>query len=185
MMGEYDPRFISENFAALVVYFRRHLPPRLRPDAEDLAQEVLAATWQAVQDESKEVGDLVRFLRAVARHKCADALRSHRRRQHVSLDQSVEELTARLIESAVAEYRLIQAERARRLAEALKSLPENESRMLHLRYFEDLDNDGASRSLGIDPAVGSRLRWVALKKLRTLLEEDPPGRRPQRLRAIP
>jgi len=162
-------------FSWLVVYFRRHLPAQLIHEAEDFAAETLAVTLAAIQKGSPKIENPDRYAAGVASHKCAEARRQLRRRKFVPLDQLVDATIAQLVEAATIEHKLMQEEMELSLMQALKSLPPMELRFLHLRYFTGLDNERASRRLGIAPAEGSRLKFVALARLRFLLRRVAPA----------
>ena len=184
MVATLDPGLLPGLFDSLVVYFRHHLPSPLASETEDLAQETLAATLSALQKGTTTVEDPVRYARGVARNRCAEAMRRHRRRPTVPLDQLAEESIAKLIVSAAADWALMQAELAESLRKALRSLPPMELQILHLRYFDGLNNEAASRRLGLAPEEGSRLKYIALARLRLLLRADAPRKRQSALRAV-
>ncbi len=183
-MATLDPGLLPGLFDSLVIYFRHHLPSPLASETEDLAQETLAATLAALRNGTTKVEDPVRYARGVARNQCAEAVRRHRRRPTVSLDQIAEASIARLIVSAANEWALMQAELAEALGKALRSLPPMELKFLRLRYFDGLDNNEASRRLGLAPEEGSRLKYIAVARLRLLLRADQPPKRQPALRAV-
>jgi RNA polymerase sigma-70 factor (ECF subfamily) len=166
----------------LVTFFRHHLPGYLSTDAEDLAQETLTATWAALEKDAENVRDPMHFLRGVARHKVADALRRDHRRRFVPLDELIESPTRALIADASIQHKLLRADLERSLRRALRSLPPVEEQILRLRFCEGLTNEDASRRLGISPAEGSRLKYVALQRLRVILKVKTAPSRPLRLR---
>jgi len=183
-MATLEPDLLPEILTALVAYLRRQLPVQLQPEAEDIAQEALAIAWANLRDAAVDIRDPVKYVWAVAKNKYVDLLRKQGRWKRIPLDQIVEAPIARLIEEATAEYKLMQAELEKSLRVAMKSLPERELEFLHLRFYEGLDNDAACHSLGIPPEEGSRLKFVALRRLRLLLKVRSPKQRPLPIRAV-
>jgi RNA polymerase sigma factor (sigma-70 family) len=179
-----DPGLLPGLFDSLVIYFRHNLPSSLTSETEDLAQETLTATWSALQKGTITAGDPARYARGVARNQRAEAMRKLRRRPTVSLDQLPEESIAKLIVSAAADWALMQAETAESLRKAVNSLPPMELQFLRLRYVDGLDNHKASRMLGLAPEKGSRLRYIAIRRLRLLLGGGSPRKRLTALRAV-
>jgi len=171
-------------FSWLIVYFRCHLPPRLRHEAEDLAAETLAVTLAALQKGKPKIEDPGGYARGVARNKRANAIRQGRRRKLVTLDELVDAPIARLVMKATAEHDLMQKELHESLMQALKLLPPLEYRFLDLRFFKGLDNEVASRRLGIAPSEGSRLKYVALARLGQLMRSGEPPRPMAPARAV-
>jgi RNA polymerase sigma factor (sigma-70 family) len=179
-----EPGPVKGLFSWLVVYFRRHLPSQLVDEAKDFAAESLAITLAAIQKDNPKVEDPFQYAAGVARHKRADALRQVRRRKLVPLHELVDAEIAALVQIATAEDDLVRRELHKSLLQALKSLPPIELRFLRLRFFEELDNETASRRLGIAPAEGSRLKYIAEARLRFLMGVGEPRRRMVPARAV-
>lgn len=183
-MGMLEPSRFLGDFTVLVAYFRHHLPVHLHAEAEDLAQETLVATWAALRKPAETVRDPIHYLRGVAHNKAAEASRRDYRRRFMSLDQEIEPPVKQLIEQASTEHKLMRAELGTVLRRALASLPAIEAQFLRLRFGEGLSNEAASDRLGISAEEGSRLKYVALQKLRVILKVRSPQARPLRLRAV-
>ena len=67
-------------------------------------------------------------------------------------------------------YELIDAKLA--IADGMGSLPENERRILHLRFIEDMTQSEIGALLGVSQMQVSRLLTRSLAQLRTLAGAD-------------
>lgn len=160
-------------FARLFSHFaprvKRYLMQGGSPEtqAEELAQEALAAVWRkaALFDPAQAAASTWIF--TIARHLRVDALR---RRQGIDTPDEAFDFDLLPSEDPSAEDRLHAARLNARLQAALTHLPPEQLRVLHLSYFDDEPHARIAAELGIPlGTVKSRMR-LAVAQLRRLLE---------------
>lgn len=104
-----------------------------RTEAEDVAQEAMLRLWRMAPDWQQGEAKVVTWLYRVASNLCLDRLRRSRPR---GLDEVAEPEDA--APGVVA--RLIEADRAMALDEALAALPDRQRQAVVLRHIEGLTN---------------------------------------------
>jgi RNA polymerase sigma-70 factor (ECF subfamily) len=104
-----------------------------RTEAEDVAQEAMLRLWRMAPDWQQGEAKVVTWLYRVASNLCLDRLRRSRPR---GLDEVAEPEDA--APGVVA--RLIEADRAMALDEALAALPDRQRQAVVLRHMEGLTN---------------------------------------------
>jgi RNA polymerase sigma-70 factor (ECF subfamily) len=104
-----------------------------RTEAEDVAQEAMLRLWRMAPDWQQGGAKVVTWLYRVASNLCLDRLRRSRPR---GLDEVAEPEDA--APGVVA--RLIEADRAMALDEALAALPDRQRQAVVLRHMEGLTN---------------------------------------------
>ena len=104
-----------------------------RTEAEDVAQEAMLRLWRMAPDWQQGEARVATWLYRVASNLCLDRLRRSRPR---GLDEVAEPEDAR--PGVVA--RLIEADRALALDEALAALPDRQRQAVVLRHIEGLTN---------------------------------------------
>ena len=154
-----------------------HFAPRLKrflmqggsPEvqAEELAQEALAAVWRKASmfDPSRAAASTWIF--TIARNLRVDLLR---RRQGIEPVDGAFDFDLMQADEPTAEERLHAARLNERLRGALARLPAEQQQVLRLSYFEDEPHTSIAAALGIPlGTVKSRVR-LAVAQLRRLLE---------------
>ena len=104
-----------------------------RTEAEDVAQEAMLRLWRMAPDWQQGEAKVVTWLYRVASNLCLDRLRRSRPR---GLDEVAEPEDA--APGVIA--RLIEADRAMALDEALAALPDRQRQAVVLRHMEGLTN---------------------------------------------
>jgi RNA polymerase sigma-70 factor (ECF subfamily) len=131
--------------------------------AEDLVQETFLRIWNRVQGFDGDRGALGGWLLAVARNRAIDYLRSAggRLRNAVELDENVHPSLFLDLDK-----RILNADNARRLRQALEKLNPNQRNVIELAYFEGLSQSEMAERTG--QPLGTVKTWVrtALKLLR-------------------
>lgn len=131
--------------------------------AEDLVQETFLRIWNRVQGFDGDRGALGGWLLAVARNRAIDYLRSAggRLRNAVELDENAHPSLFLDLDK-----RILNADNARRLRQALEKLNPNQRNVIELAYFEGLSQSEMAERTG--QPLGTVKTWVrtALKLLR-------------------
>lgn len=131
--------------------------------AEDLVQETFLRIWNRVQGFDGDRGALGGWLLAVARNRAIDYLRSAggRLRNAVELNENTHPSLFLDLDK-----RILNADNARRLRQALEKLNPNQRNVIELAYFEGLSQSEMAERTG--QPLGTVKTWVrtALKLLR-------------------
>ena len=159
-----------------------------RVDASDIVQDVLIEANRRLADYLKNpVMPFHLWLRQMAKDRIIDAHRRHRKASRRSLDreqplvapqrldQSTFDLAAELSDqeltpAAAATWHELQ----RRFQAAVESLDEGDREVVLMRHFEQLSNSETAQALGLSQPAASMRYLRAMRRLRTLLSEDPP-----------
>lgn len=150
----------------LYVLTYRHLRKRGVPhfDAEDIAQEVLAAAY--VNIEGIDPARLRGWLLAAARNKMVDRHRSANRLVHLEAPESIEDPDA---DPAKAVLRSLDAASLRR---AIRHLSEREARLVVLHYFEERSLAEIAETLSMSTTAVKVALFRARRRLRRALEDE-------------
>lgn len=160
-------------FAQLFAYFA----PRIKSymlksaaggaEAEELTQEVMLLVWRKASLFTPEGHGAAAWIFTIARNVRIDAVR---RQKRGGLKQ-VEDIEAefQVDGEASADQRLAARQDEDRLRAALKTLPEEQKKVVELSFFEDRPHGEISEVLGLPlGTVKSRLR-LAMERLRKSL----------------
>ncbi len=161
--------------AAFTALFN-NLAPRLRTyfrmlgvpaaAAEEMTQETLLAIWNKAEQFDPARGGVQAWIFTIARNLRITVLR---RERYTTADDG--ELLSLRDEAPGPEEVATQAERAARLRNLLRSLPEKDMTMLRMAFFEDKTHSQIEREKGIPlGTVKSNLRRT-LRRLRAALGE--------------
>jgi RNA polymerase sigma-70 factor (ECF subfamily) len=122
-------------------------------DVDDIVQETLVHGWQR-RHEFLEQSSFETWLMSIARHKIADFWRGRTRSRGADVARALE----RIDEAAIPEDLLSTAELRERVADAVERLQDDYSRVLSLRYLDDLPvREIAERLRETESAIESRL----------------------------
>jgi len=160
---------------------RLQLDPRLQGklDESDVVQQTLAKAHQNLgQFRGQTEAELAAWLRRILANTIIDALRKfhHELDREHSLAETMDQSSARLEAWLAANQsspsdQAVRHEQLLRLAEALGQLPEDQRRVVELRYLKDASVTDIATLVGrTEPAVAGLLRR-GLHKLRELLGE--------------
>lgn len=169
----------SRDKSAFVTLFN-HYAPRVKswllkageaPSAADeIVQNTFVSVWEKAAGFNPAKAAASTWIFSIARNKRIDALR---RARFLSADADEVE---RALDSAVAEAPDVYAgaDDAERLGEAMKSLPEDQARLVRMAFFEDKSHSAIAAETRLPlGTVKSRLR-LALGRLRRLLKGGAP-----------
>lgn len=134
--------------------------------ADEIVQNTFVSVWEKAAGFNPAKAAASTWIFSIARNKRIDALR---RARFLSADADEVE---RALDSAVAEPpdAYASADDAERLGEAMKSLPEEQARLVRMAFFEDKSHSAIAAETRLPlGTVKSRLR-LALSRLRGLLK---------------
>jgi RNA polymerase sigma-70 factor (ECF subfamily) len=141
-------------------------------EAEDVVQDVFAQVWRQAARYDESRGVVAAWLLMIARTRALDRLRARRARPEGKLvadERSPDELPATAPDVADV---LVDAERARRVREALRALPLLQRVAIELAYYEGLSqSEIAARLEQPLGTVKTRIR-LGLMKMREALTEQ-------------
>ena len=133
--------------------------------AEDLLQEVMLTVWRKSETFDRNKAAVSTWLFTIARNKRIDMLRKEIRPQ---LDPNDPMLTPNQEESADNVYGSKQE--SIKITDAIKMLPEEQSKLIKMTYYEDKSHSIIARELNMPlGTVKSRIR-LASTRLKKLLE---------------
>ena len=140
--------------------------------AEEVTQDIFLNIWLKAGSFNSDRGQPKGWIMSVAHHKIVDVIRS-RRRTIVNTDPADYE-TLDLLPAAGAstEAQVEQTLERERIMRALETIPESQSQVIMLAYFEGFSQSEMAERL--DQPLGTiktRVR-LAMQKLRTVLEND-------------
>jgi RNA polymerase sigma-70 factor (ECF subfamily) len=154
------------HFAPRVAAFAR----RLGADgqvAEDLAQDVLLTVWRRAAQFDRRRAGAGTWIYTIARNRRIDMIRREARPDFDPADPSLQGEAEAAADDTLAERR-----REVSLRQAVARLPEEQSRLMRLAYFEDKSHGAIAEELNIPlGTVKSRIR-LAKRKLRQMLQDD-------------
>ena len=160
-----------------------------RVDASDIVQDVLIEANQRLTEYLKTPNmPFHLWLRHLAQDRIIDAHRRHRTAQRRSLDReqtinapawaedSSTSLVAQLMDQEkTPASEAIQAELARRLANAVNELNDDDRGIILMRHQEQLANQEVAKLLNLSEAAASMRYLRALRRLRLVLIPEPDG----------
>ena len=159
-----------------------------RVDASDIVQDVLIEANQRLLDYLKNPSmPFHLWLRHLAQDRIIDTHRRHRLAQRRSVDReqpinrpawaddSSNSLVAQLMDTdRTPASEAIQAELARKLANAINELSEDDREIILMRHQEQHSNQDVALLLGLTEAAASMRYLRALRRLRLVLVPEPP-----------
>jgi RNA polymerase sigma-70 factor (ECF subfamily) len=162
-------------FASLFEYFAPRIKTYMQRSgvndvrAEELAQETMLAVWRKAALFDPASASAATWIYAIARNLRIDAYRRERRGQIGETSDVA--LEFRADEAPQPDVRLASAQSDQRVRAALAALSAEQMRVIELSFFEERAHSEIAKLLGIPlGTVKSRMR-LAMKRLRTLLEE--------------
>ncbi len=140
--------------------------------AEEVTQDIFLNIWLKAGSFNAERGQPKGWIMSVAHHKIVDVIRS-RRRTIVNTDPAdYETLDLLPASGASTEAQVEQTLERERIMRALATIPDSQSEVIMLAYFEGFSQSEMAERLA-QPlgTIKTRVR-LAMQKLRTVLEND-------------
>ncbi|WP_340119526.1 sigma-70 family RNA polymerase sigma factor [Pelagibius sp. 7325] len=135
--------------------------------AEDLAQDVMLTVWRRAAQFDRRKASASTWIFTIARNRRIDMMRREARPAFDAEDPSLQAEAEPSADESLAERR-----REGDLRRAVARLPETQSQLLRLAYFEDKSHGVIAEELDLPlGTVKSRIR-LAMHKLRQMLKED-------------
>lgn len=135
--------------------------------AEDLAQDVMLTVWRRAAQFDRRKASASTWIFTIARNRRIDMMRREARPAFDAEDPSLKAEDEPSADESLAERR-----REGDLRRAVARLPETQSQLLRLAYFEDKSHGVIAEELDLPlGTVKSRIR-LAMHKLRQMLKED-------------
>lgn len=156
-------QLVERHLAVVLAVARRML--RDDAEAEDVAQETMLRLWRSAAGLDLGTYGLRPWLRRVASNLCIDRVRSGRR---VDVVDEVPETPQAAGQLAALEGE----ERAARVDEALKALPERQRLALVLFHFEGLSQVEVGAQMGVSDEAVESLLARARRSLKQALKDD-------------
>ncbi|MEP1305385.1 MAG: sigma-70 family RNA polymerase sigma factor [Balneola sp.] len=142
-------------------------------EAEDLLQEVFMIIWEKSYQFDPKKGHLRSWIITITKNKAFERLRSKgfktQRKQSTSIDEN--EIILDGNEESPIDY-AIHNDEAELMKQALKQIPENHRRMLHIAYYQDFTHSEIAKEYDIPlGTVKSRIRR-GMQKLKIIIEKE-------------
>ncbi len=134
-------------------------------DAEDAVQDLYLRLWNS-RDGLDTVRNPKAYCLTLMKNICIDRIR------RASWKSSCAPLPDNMADDETADEEIIGNETAKRVAAALARLPESQRKILNLRIFEGLSNDGISKRTGMSGLTVRVLLSYARKTLKKELEKE-------------
>lgn len=163
--------FVQAHHKPLLAFIARFLGLTDRATAEDLAQDVFVAAWQAAP-RYRAQGKPVAWLLKIASRACLNWRRGQRLRLAEPLAESHPGTRQDFVTSAAEA-----AEHADRVRRALADLPPQQRAAILLRHFHGLAYQEIAEVLEVSQSAVESLLFRARQRLKSLLgkfESDPP-----------
>jgi RNA polymerase sigma-70 factor (ECF subfamily) len=161
-----------DRYGGLVWSFARRLTPT-RADAEDAVQEIFVDLWKSADRFDPELSSEPTFVSMVSRRRLIDRLNKRNRRIKPVGDAALQGEASRPISESTME----QTDEAKRAAEALEDLSEQQQRVLKLSIHYGQTHAQIAEITGLPLGTVKTLIRRGLIKVRKTLEQSSPEAR--------
>jgi RNA polymerase sigma-70 factor (ECF subfamily) len=164
--------FLYDRYAKPVYALAAHILGRA--EAEEVVQEVFLRLWNRADQFDAKKGPFRAWFMAVARHRVLDEIKRRNRQERLIVAAGeIERLLSEASDPAAdAEEEAWLHERSRAVVEALKSLPDDQRRVLILAYFGGLSQSSMAERLGWPLGTVKKRIRLGLQKLRLALLQE-------------
>ncbi len=160
-------------FNLLVRQYQRRLYAFIRrmvtdhDEAADVLQDTFIKAWNGLPGFRGDA-QLYSWLYRIAHNEALNHIRRKQRRQFVSSDKAVEQISSTLDSSEHFSGDLIQ----RKLQEAIAQLPPKQRAVFHMKYFEELKYEEISAITGTSVGALKSSYHIAVKKIEAYLADQ-------------
>ena len=161
-----DKQAFSEFFSLVAPRVKGYLMKLGSSDiiAEDLLQEVMLTVWKRAETFDRSKAAVSTWLFTIARNKRIDLLRKEIRPELDPEDPMLSPENEKLADTAYEEK-----QDSEKILEAINTLPKEQSRLIHMTFYEDKSHSMIAQELGIPlGTVKSRIR-LASSRLKNIL----------------
>jgi RNA polymerase sigma-70 factor (ECF subfamily) len=153
-----EAAFVERYHAPLEMLLRKRVKdPTL---AEDLCQDVFRIALGALRNGRLQDGSkLASYLAGIARNLASTERRLRQRDRQSAVTETLADQVPR------ADHRMLAAERARLVREAVRRLAARDRAVLTAFYLSDMPKDAICERLHLTPAQFDVIKWRALKRL--------------------
>jgi RNA polymerase sigma-70 factor (ECF subfamily) len=178
-----DREAARERFGSLVTLLQRRALRvayhylRDAADADEVVQDAFVKVFLHIEQYREDLPFDVWFTRIVV-NACLDRLKSRARQQRWIVNTAADEHDERPVEQVPAadpssEQRLLVRERWQQVADAVAGLPDRQRLVFTLSHVDERSAAEISAATGMSPATVRVHLFRALRKLRTLLKDQP------------
>lgn len=168
-----DPATVRQAFNDVIRTFSEPLYWQIRrlvnkhDDANDILQNTFLKAWGSLENFRGEA-KLSTWLYKIAINESLSFLERERRRANMSLDDQEAAMAA----SIAAEPDIDGDDLAKRLREAIASLPEKQRIVFNMKYFDDMKYEDMSEILGTSVGALKASYHLATKKIEQFFEQN-------------
>ncbi|RZK50483.1 MAG: RNA polymerase sigma factor [Pedobacter sp.] len=164
----------NESFGLLLNKYQQKIYWHIRrmvidhDDADDLVQETFVKVWKNLGTFRND-SQLYTWIYRIATNECITFLNKKKNKNNISLDEMDVDLNEKLTSSAYFDGDKIQ----RKLQEAILQLPEKQRVIFNMKYYDDMKYDEISEVLGTSVGALKASFHIAVKKIESILTNDP------------
>ena len=136
-------------------------------DADDILQNTFMKAWMSIENFRGEA-KLSTWLYKIAINESITFLERERKRRHLSLDDQEAEMVTQI----ASDHEFDGNELARKLQEAVASLPEKQRIVFNMKYFDDMKYEDISEILGTSVGALKASYHLATKKIEQFFEAN-------------
>ncbi|MEZ3577259.1 MAG: RNA polymerase sigma factor [Muribaculaceae bacterium] len=135
-------------------------------DADDILQNTFMKAWMSLENFRGEA-KLSTWLYKIAINESISFLEKERKRRHLSLDDQEAEMVSQI----AADHQFDGDELARKLQEAVATLPEKQRIVFNMKYFDDMKYEDISDILGTTVGALKASYHLAVKKIEQFFDQ--------------
>lgn len=136
-------------------------------DADDILQNTFMKAWMSLENFRGDA-KLSTWLYKIAINESISFLERERKRRHLSIDDQEAEMVSHI----AADHQFDGDELARKLQEAVATLPEKQRIVFNMKYFDDMKYEDMSEILGTTVGALKASYHLATKKIEQFFEDN-------------
>lgn len=172
-----DQNLRRKGFACVVEMYSQQVYWQLRrmvyshDDANDLVQNTFIKAWEAL-DSFRGESKVSTWIYRIAMYEGLNYLKQEKRKQELYLNPTDEEGASYLLSRLEADEYFDGDEYEKRFQEALLSLPEKQSMVFRMRYYDELPYEDIAQITGTSVGALKASYHHAVKKIESILGEE-------------